>query len=158
MVLLSTFAAPDEWFTRLFTVRRDLIGKVGFEEHFRIYLMFVLSPFAFRDIPDQIAQVEAALHERPPDTAAYLRQLEFCLDHDTSGALGAVHVPTLVITGSHDYLCPVPLGTELAAAIPAAEYRQFEGASHGLYLECSDELVAAFDEFVTASTNGSRDR
>jgi pimeloyl-ACP methyl ester carboxylesterase len=110
--------------------------------------MFVFSPFAFREIPDRIAGVEAGLRKNPPNEAAYLRQVEFCLRHDATRALGAVRAPTLVITGSHDSLCPVPLGMELAEAIPGAEFRRWEGASHALWLERSDELAAACDEFI----------
>jgi 3-oxoadipate enol-lactonase len=148
MVLLSTFGAPDQWFTRLFHFRRDLIRSMGILEHFRIYLMFVFSPFAFRNIPEQIVRIEASLKQRPPDIAAYLRQIDYCLEHDVSGDLGSVEAPTLVITGSHDFLTTVPLGRELADAIPGAEYRQFELASHGLWLEYSEELVDACDEFI----------
>jgi len=156
MVLLSTFGSPDQWFERLFHSRRDLIREVGILEHFRIYLMFVFSPFAFRRIPGQIAQIETGLQQRPPDTSAYLRQIDYCLEHDVSGELTRVETPTLVVTGSHDFLTPVPLGRELAEAIPGAEYRQFEEASHGLWLEYSEELVDTCDQFfktrITAKT------
>jgi 3-oxoadipate enol-lactonase len=150
MVLLSTLATPDRWFKRLFTVRRDLIHRIGVQEHLRIYFMFVFSPFSFREIPDAVAGVEAALQKRPPNEAAYLRQVSYCLGHDATDALAAVRAPTLVITGSHDWLCPVPLGMELAAAIPTAEFRRWEGASHALWLERPDDLVAACDEFIGA--------
>jgi len=148
MVLLSTFGSPDQWFTRLFRFRSDLIREMGILEHFRVYLMFVFSPFAFRNIPDQIARIETTLQQRPPDTAAYLRQIDYCLEHDVSRELRGVRTPTLVITGSHDFLTPVPLGKELANAIPGADYRQFDGASHGLWLEYSEELVDTCDQFL----------
>lgn len=148
LVLLSTFGSPDQWFTRLFRFRKDLIREMGILEHFRVYLMFVFSPFAFRNIPDQIARIETSLQQRPPNTAAYLRQIDYCLEHDVSRELGRVQTPTLVVTGSHDALTPVPLGKELADAIPDADYRQFEGASHGLWLEYSEELVNTCDEFI----------
>lgn len=148
LVLLSTFGSPDQWFNRLFHFRKDLIREMGILEHFRVYLMFVFSPFAFRNIPEQIVRIETSLQQRPPDTAAYLRQIDYCLEHDVSGKLGSVEVPTLVLTGSHDFLTPVPLGRELADAIPGAEYRQFEGASHGLWLEYSEDFVDACDEFI----------
>jgi pimeloyl-ACP methyl ester carboxylesterase len=148
MVLLSTLATPDRWFTRLFTVRQDLIHRIGVQEHLRVYFMFVFSPFSFRQIPDRVAAVEAGLQKRPPDEGAYLRQVSYCLGHDATGDLASVRAPTLVITGSHDSLCPVPLGTELAAAIPNAEFRRWEGASHALWLEHSEELVGVCDEFI----------
>lgn len=148
LVLLSTFGSPDQWFTRLFRFRKDLIREMGILEHFRVYLMFVFSPFAFRNIPGEIAQIETSLRQRPPDTAAYLRQIDYCLEHDVSRDLEGVQAPTLVITGSHDFLTPTPLGRELADAIPGADYRQFEGASHGLWLEYPEELVETCDQFI----------
>lgn len=151
-VLLSTFAAPDEWFTRLFRFRRDLIHEMGIVEHFRVFLMFVFSPFAFRTIGDQIAQIETSLQQRPPDTQAYLRQIDYCLEHDVSRELSRVSKPTLVITGSHDFLTPVPLGKELAEAIPGAEFRVFDKASHGLWLEYSEDLVNTCDKFIKERT------
>jgi len=152
LVLLSTFAAPDEWFTRLFRARRDLIERIGIVEHFRVYLMFVFSPMAFRAIPETITRVEQALRERPPDTRAYLRQIDYCLAHDSSGELGAVTVPTLVISGTHDFLTPAALGKELAALIPGAEHAELEGASHALWLEVPDRLVGLVDEFIRRTT------
>jgi 3-oxoadipate enol-lactonase len=151
LVLLSTFAAPDAWFKRLFAARRQLIESVGIVEHFRIYLMFVFSPLAFRTIPETIARVEEALGRQPPDTAAYLRQIDYCLDHDASAELPALDVPTLVISGTHDFLTPAALATELAALIPNAEHREFEGASHGLWLESPQRLAEVCVEFIQHS-------
>ena len=155
LVLLSTFAAPDAWFTRLFQARRQLIESVGIAEHFRIYLMFVFSPLAFRTIPEAIARVEQALNQQPPDTAAYLRQIDYCLGHDASVELPAIEAPTLVISGTHDFLTPAALGTELAALIPNAEHREFEGASHGLWLESPQRLVDVCEEFIQRSARAS---
>jgi pimeloyl-ACP methyl ester carboxylesterase len=148
LVLLSTFAAPDAWFTRLFHARRDLIERIGIIEHFRIYLMFVFSPMAFRTIPDTIARVEQALHERPPAEKAYLRQIDYCLSHDSTSELGRVSVPTRVISGTHDFLIPAALGKELASLIPGAEYVEVEGASHALWLESPDTLVELIDGLI----------
>ena len=148
LVLLSTFAAPDAWFTRLFRTRRDLIEQIGISEHFRVYVMFIFSPIAFRTIPDTIARVEQALRERPPHEKAYLRQIDYCLAHDSTNELGAISVPTWVISGTHDFLIPAALGKELAALIPGAEYVELEGASHALWLEAPDRLVELIDELI----------
>jgi 3-oxoadipate enol-lactonase len=155
LVLLSTFAAPDAWFRRLFLARRQLIESVGILEHFRIYLMFVFSPLAFRTIPETIARVEQALDRQPPDTSAYLRQIDYCLGHDSSAELPAIEAPTLVINGTHDFLTPPALATELAALIPNAEHREFEGASHGLWLESPQRLVELCEEFIQRSVGSA---
>jgi len=148
LILLSTFARPDRWFTRLFEARRNLIQQIGIVDHFQIYLMFIFSPLAFRRIPETIAQIEQALQRQPPDTAAYLRQIDYCLAHDASVGLPGVTAPTLVISGSHDFLIPTALGEELADLVPHADYRPFEGASHGLWLEFPDELAAVCEDFI----------
>jgi 3-oxoadipate enol-lactonase len=148
LVLLSTFAAPDEWFIRLFEARRELISRVGILDHFRIYLMFIFSPVAFRTIPHVIDRVEKGLHEHPPDTQAYLRQIDYCLAHDCSTELHGLDVRTLVISGTHDFLTPAALGKQLAEAIPGAEYAEVDGASHGLWLEMPERLVGLIDEFI----------
>ena len=147
LVLLSTFSAPNQWFTRLFEARRDLIEKVGIADHFRVFLMFVFSPFAFRDIPDTITHIEESLEQSPPDTSAYLRQIDYCLAHDASDQLEGIRAPTLVITGTHDFTTPPDLGRELAARVPNARFVEFEDASHGLWLEFSDKLVEVCERF-----------
>jgi aminoacrylate hydrolase len=154
LVLLSTFAAPDAWFTRLFTFRRELIRSVGIREHYRLYVMFIFSPFAFRRIPETIARVDATVQANPPDEQAYLAQIDYCLAHDRTSALAELRVPTLVIVGSQDILTPPPLGRELAAAIPNARFHEVEGASHGLWLEYPGELVRLCDDFFRASSRG----
>jgi pimeloyl-ACP methyl ester carboxylesterase len=151
LVLLSTFAEPDAWFTRLFEARRQLIERVGIVEHFRIFLMFIFSPLAFRRIPETIDRVEQNFRQRPPDTAAYLRQIDYCLGHSASGELAAIETSTLVISGTHDFLIPSALAAELAAVIPGAEHSEFEGASHGLWLEYPERLAAVCEEFIERS-------
>jgi 3-oxoadipate enol-lactonase len=151
LVLLSTFAEPDAWFTRLFEARRQLIERVGIVEHFRIFLMFIFSPLAFRRIPETIDRVEQNFRQRPPDTAAYLRQIDYCLGHSASGELAAIETSTLVISGTHDFLIPSALAADLAAVIPGAEHSEFEGASHGLWLEYPERLAAVCEEFIERS-------
>jgi pimeloyl-ACP methyl ester carboxylesterase len=151
LVLLSTFAKGDAWFTRLFHFRRDLIRAVGLQEHFRLFVMMIFSPHAFRAVPETVARIDGLVRERPPDERAYLRQIDFCLEHDTSSELPGLRLPTLVISGAHDLLTPPELGRELAAAIPGARYEEFPLASHGLWLEHPQELAALLDEHVRAN-------
>ena len=135
LVLASTYAATDSWSQRLFEVRKRLIEDVGLLFHFKLSIMFVFSPFAFRTMADQVAAIERGLTENPPDQRAYLRQLQYCMDHDTVDRLSQIRVPTLVTTGLHDILTSPIQGRELAEWIPGAEYVEFPTASHGLIFE-----------------------
>jgi len=140
LVLASTYAAVDDWSRRLFEVRRMIIERIGLVEHFKLSIMFVFSPFAFRAMADQVRRIEEGLTKNPPDQAAYLRQMQYCVDHDTRDRLSQIRCPTLVATGLHDILTSPIQGRELAGWIDGAEYVEFEGASHGLIFEEIEEF------------------
>jgi pimeloyl-ACP methyl ester carboxylesterase len=147
LILVSTYAAPDAWATRVLAARRQLIEDVGFAEQFKLAVHFVFSPQAFRTIPEFIEGLEQRIADNPPDRQAYLSQLDFCLAHDAGGRLGELSAPTLVVTGSDDFLTSRIQGAELAELIPGAQYREIPETSHGMVWEepaLFAELVADF--------------
>jgi 3-oxoadipate enol-lactonase len=148
LVLASTYAALDAWSRRLFEVRKQMILELGLLDHFKLSIMFVFSPFAFRRMADQVAAIEASLTENPPDKNAYLRQLQYCMDHDTVGRLDQIRAPTLVVTGLHDILTSPIQGRELTDWIDGARYAEFADASHGLIFEEPGEFSRLVRDFV----------
>jgi proline iminopeptidase len=62
--------------------------------------------------------------------------------------LGNIKCPTLVIGGELDPITPVADSQDIAAAIPQAEVRIFEGAGHGVFRDKPDEAVAFIREFI----------
>lgn len=151
LVLVSTYAAADEWFRRAMSFRREVIERIGFAEQFRLAVLFVFSPRAFRTIPDFIAGLERRIAENPPDREAYLAQLDYCLSHDSTARLGEVRAPTLVLTGSEDFLTSRFQGRQLAQLIPRAEYREIPEASHGFVWEEPELFASLVTEFVERS-------
>jgi 3-oxoadipate enol-lactonase len=149
LTLLSTYAAPDDWSRRLFEVRKMIIERIGLAEQFRLSILTVSSPLTFRSNPEVIASVEHALVDNLPDERAYLRQLEYCMNHDARDELRKIRIPTLVLTGSEDLLTSPFQGRELAAAIVGAEYREVQGRSHVLVFEDPDEVVAEVRRFIS---------
>lgn len=148
LVLASTYAATDSWSRRLFEVRKQIILEIGLLDHFKLSIMFVFSPFAFRRMAAEVAAIEASLTENPPDKNAYLRQLQFCMDHDTIDRLDRIQAPTLVVTGLHDILTSPIQGKELTEWIAGARYVEFPDASHGLIFEEADDFSRLVREFV----------
>jgi 3-oxoadipate enol-lactonase len=148
LMLASTYARTDSWSQRLFEVRKQMILELGLLDQFKLSIMFVFSPFAFRRMADTVAAIERELTENPPDEAAYLRQLQFCMDVDTVDRLHQIRCPTLVTTGLHDILTSPVQGRELADWIPGAEYLEFEHASHGLIFEEVEEFSKVVRDWV----------
>lgn len=62
----------------------------------------------------------------------FITTLRADLDFDSRPLLHKLHVPTLVLGGANDPFFPAPLLHELAALIPGATLRVYEGAGHGL--------------------------
>lgn len=57
------------------------------------------------------------------------------LEHDVAEQLAGVCLPVLIVSASGDRLVPLPVGAELAAAIPNSQHLALHGGSHGLVYE-----------------------
>lgn len=147
LLLASSFAKSDAWTDRMWQVRETLIRKLGLAEHFKLAVMFLFSPRAFRDEADTVAMIEAAVGANPPDPVGYMRQLEFCRDHDASQRLSRVGLPTLVVQGADDILASPIQGRELAKAIPGAQFREVPDAAHLFMLSRPAEFARMIREF-----------
>jgi proline iminopeptidase len=66
--------------------------------------------------------------------------------YDLSPKLRSLRIPTLVITGDHDFI-PVEVAQHIAQAIPNARLVTIKDCGHFTYLECSGDVRSALDEF-----------
>jgi 3-oxoadipate enol-lactonase len=101
---------------------------------------------------DYQARLAMALRDpfaaEPGHAAGARRQLEARAGHDTWDRLPAVAVPTLVVGGCHDGIAPPDRQRALAARIPGAQFRLFEG---GHFFMLDDKAAwPALTEFLGA--------
>jgi 3-oxoadipate enol-lactonase len=85
--------------------------------------------------------------------ASYRASMLALLGFDQRQALGAIKVPTLVLSGSKDKNAPAPMMAKMASYIPAAEYVELEGVGHLVNLERPAAFDAALDQFLKATVN-----
>lgn len=147
LLLASSYARSDAWTDRMWQVREMLIRKLGLAEHFKLAVMFLFSPRAFRTEAETVAMIEAAVGANPPDPVGYMRQLEFCRDHNASQRLARLDLPTLVVQGADDILASPIQGRELAKAIPGAQYREVAEAAHLFMLSRPAEFARMIRDF-----------
>ncbi|MDQ2796283.1 MAG: alpha/beta hydrolase, partial [Actinomycetota bacterium] len=88
----------------------------------------------------------------PPAEPGQSRQLEARSHHDAWDALPSITAPTLVASGRFDLIAPPINGEELAARIPGATYRDFDGG-HGFVIQ-DPEAWPVITEFLLATTAG----
>jgi 3-oxoadipate enol-lactonase len=90
----------------------------------------------------------AAFHEMATSVPAAKRTIELQVQaifgHDTSGRLGEIAIPTLIVHGTEDGVLPYPNGELIASLIPAARLETLEGVGHMFWWErpeLSAELI-----------------
>jgi pimeloyl-ACP methyl ester carboxylesterase len=97
----------------------------------------------------------------PSNPSDFLTTLEADLSHDTTGQLGCISAPTLVVGGNEDPFFSKDLLRETADKIPDATLRVYEGVGHGVPKERKrryEEDVLAFlgDHRGESSGNGDQ--
>jgi 3-oxoadipate enol-lactonase len=89
---------------------------------------------------------------RPVATAmpvhAYLGHVRAIQEHDTTGVLGRITAPTLILIGEHEWLNPMPEAERLRAGIPNARIEVIPGGGHGFLWETPEAFNRAVLAFL----------
>ncbi|MDQ6658089.1 MAG: aldolase/citrate lyase family protein [Actinomycetota bacterium] len=79
----------------------------------------------------------------------FLRQLAAQKSRpDSLSSLGAITIPTLVVSGELDLVSPPDVQVELAEGIPGAEHVIVPGAGHMVPMDSATELAAVLSDFL----------
>jgi pimeloyl-ACP methyl ester carboxylesterase len=73
--------------------------------------------------------------ELPASLDIMMLQVQAIAGHDTSGRLGEITAPTLVIHGTEDQMLPATNARAIAERIPGARLEIFEGVGHAFWWE-----------------------
>ena len=131
---------------------RGVAWTAGIADDARAFLYafttLVYSPAVFEDGRID-AFVEAALaNPYPQETEAFQRTAEAILDHDTADRLAAIAVPTLVVVGEVDLLCPPRHSRAIAQRIPGARLVEIPEQAHQPFQEDPDGFNALVLDFL----------
>ncbi len=147
LILYASWAGPDPYFTRVMTMRREMLLAMGVEEFIRTGPIGIYPP---RWIVEQDAAFAAALPASVaafPGVAVMLRRMQACLDHNRRASLGKIIAPTLVLGMRDDMSTPAFCSEELAAAIPDAQLTLLPYGGHNAHLVVPDQIVDRFVQF-----------
>jgi 3-oxoadipate enol-lactonase len=126
-------AQSDSW--------RNVRRKLTLEESFQTIGLWLYSS-AFYENPEAekmfLDDVKANPH--PQSVAAFERQLDAILSHNTLDRLNQIKSPTHVIGGDADILFPLRLSRILAERIPGAKLTVIPNGAHVLAFENPDEF------------------
>jgi 3-oxoadipate enol-lactonase len=145
LVLCNTAArigSAESWETRIASVSRDGLPALAPTMMERWF-----TPGFRAAQPRVVARAQAMLAGSPRE--GYLGCCGALREADLSAEAGAVHVPTLVVSGHGDPATPPAQGQALAAAIPGARYVELE-ASHLSNIEAAGPFTDELVRFLTA--------
>lgn len=72
----------------------------------------------------------------------------FLRTFDLRPELGRIAVPTLIIAGRHDWICPPEFSEEIHRLIPGSRLEIFEQSSHSIRVDEPERLVQTIRDFV----------
>lgn len=97
----------------------------------------------------------AAFHEMATRVPAARRTIELQVQaifgHDTSGRLGEISTPTLIVHGTVDGVLPFPNGELIASLMPSARFESLEDVGHMFWWEQPERSAALVREHALAA-------
>ncbi len=151
LTLISEFARPDARTRAMlenWQVLYESLGRVMFHRQSEPWLF---SPAFFEQESNLRAlrrYVETDPH--PQEAAAFTRQVDAALTHDTSERLDLISAPTLVVSGELDTLVPWRLGKQLAEGIPGARFELLPDVAHSVNLEVQRPFNRLLETFLSS--------
>jgi len=113
----------------------------------------VMGPlYALRHDPAAAAATRGrAIHAPEPLNRAFGPD-GFLRRFDLRPELPRITVPTLIIAGRHDWICPVSFSEEVHRLIPGSELMIFEDSSHSVRIDAPEAMLRAIRDFVGNGT------
>jgi pimeloyl-ACP methyl ester carboxylesterase len=91
-------------------------------------------------------------HDLGTHPAVVMPQLDAMRRYDATPRLSELKgIPTLVVIARHDRIARREVGKAMAAAIPGAQFIEFDDASHGAPIQCADRMNRMLLEHLQSS-------
>ena len=148
-----TYAAPGPFCSRMFAMWADMAPVLGVPFVMRDVTLWAFTVPFFEERSAELTEFETAMRYMDQPVHAYLAQLAVIQGHDTTGRLGQMTVPSLVLAGESDILIPVALSRRIHDAIPGSEWATVTGG-HACLWEHPASFNQTFLDFIRRHGKG----
>jgi pimeloyl-ACP methyl ester carboxylesterase len=105
----------------------------------------------FASDPENFELTKRIAAELPSSLNVMMLQVQAVAGHDTSGRLGEIAVPTLVMHGTDDQMIPVANARHIAERIPGARLEILEDVGHAFWWERPERAAELVRELAGAA-------
>lgn len=158
LVLTSTFARPDAYYTRGISLLRDSVGVLDGDTFTRLCQYIIYSSHYFESHLDAI-QADAAADAADPipmPAYAYRAQCNACLTHDSLPLLKDIQAPTLVAAGDSDLFTSLETTQTLVQGIRGARLYLCVNGGHVHHWEALEQFNDATLSFMLNHREGGK--
>ncbi|MCY3824498.1 MAG: alpha/beta hydrolase [Nitrospinae bacterium] len=146
--IVSSWPKSDAYFTRQFSVRKEVLLEMGWEPYTRFSTFTLHSPKFFTDNFQEIQLQENQSIANAPPAEIMAERIDCIIAHDQLDRLGQITCPVLVAVARDDVVTPLYYSHQLSDAIPGAELKIFDEGGHFVYIEKPVEFNESILEFI----------
>jgi aminoacrylate hydrolase len=130
VVLSATWTKADAYFRRLFSLRKDLLQRLGPSVYLQASTLVLYPSWWVARNNERLRQEEAQNLAGFAPVEIVASRIDAMLAFDRTSELERIKTPTLVICAEDDIVTPSYFSEELARLIPAAEVKLFPRGGH----------------------------
>jgi aminoacrylate hydrolase len=154
VVLSATWTKADAYLRRIFSLRKDLLQRLGPSAYQQAATLFLYPSWWISRNNERLRQLEAQALASFPPTEIVASRIDAILAFDRTEDLPLLKTPTLVVGAEDDIVTPAYFSEELARLIPGAEVKIFPRGGHCFTQVCARELNSAVLPFLFSHTPG----
>jgi aminoacrylate hydrolase len=154
VVLSATWTKADAYFRRLFTLRKEVLERLGPSIYLQSATLVWYPSWWVARNNERLRQVEAQNLAAFAPTEIVTSRIDAMLAFDRTAELGRIKTPTLVVGTEDDIVTPSYFSEELARLIPGAEIKLFPRGGHFLTQVRAREFNNSVLPFLISHTPG----
>jgi aminoacrylate hydrolase len=152
VVLSATWTKADAYFRRLFTLRKELLQRLGASVYLQASTLILYPSWWVAQNNERLRQEEAQNLADFAPTEIVASRIDAMLAFNRTTELERIKTPTLVVGAEDDLVTPSYFSEELARLIPGAEVKLFPRGGHFLPQLRAREFNNAVLPFLASHT------
>lgn len=152
VVISASWTKADAYFRRLFTLRKELLMRLGPAAYLQAATLFLYAPHWIAQNNEKLRQWEAQNLATFSAPEIVISRIDAILAFDRTAELSKIKTPALIVGAQDDVVTPHYYAEELARLIPGAEVKIFPHGGHCFTQVMPRDFNQAVSRFLKAHT------